>query len=105
MGKIVLVVCALLGAGLGVIAGSDHAQRDHARSAAADELSRSEQLRTEVDQLRSRFADVKRDLDAASTPAAATAARAKLFQLRVDMVAIEDELAVLVRRRAAAREL
>ena len=108
MTKLALLICVVIGASLGAIAGSGVADRKHAWgkvSAAADELTRSEQLRGEVDQLRTRFVDVKRDLDAAQTPAAATAARAKLFQLRVDMVAIEDELSVLARRRPAAHDL
>lgn len=93
MSKLVLVLCAIAGASLGALAGSGKVAR------ATGELARSEQLRDEVDHLRTRFADVQRDLAVAQTPAAATAARAKLFQLRVDLVAIEDELAVLAGRR------
>jgi hypothetical protein len=105
MGKILLGLCVVIAASIGAIAGSDHARRAHLWSevtAAHGELSRSEQLADEVAQLRERFLAVKRDLDAASTPAAATAAREKLFQLRVDMVSVEDELAVLAGRRPAA---
>ena len=101
MKKRVLVVCVLLGAALGAIAGSGASSE---RTAAHDDVTRSAELRASVARMQTRFADVKRDLDAASTYAAATAARAKLFQLRVDMVALEDEIAVLARRRGVARE-
>lgn len=107
MTKVLLALCAVAGAILGTIAGSDHAGREHARgevAAAAEELSRSQQLHVEIDRLRARLDDVQRDLDAARTPAAATAAREKLFQLRVDMVAVEDAIAVLARRGAVARD-
>src|SRR5512139_1340577 len=99
MGKVVLLVSVLAGASIGVIAG--HVGEPPA-SAAAEDLSRSHRLLGEVELLRARFADVQRDLAAAQTPAAATAAGEKLFQLRVDMVALEDELAVLARRSPAA---
>ena len=101
MRKRALAGCIVLGALLGAIAGSS--PRD-ALSTANDDVTRSAELRDEVARMQTRFADVKRDLDAASTHAAATAARAKLFQLRVDMVALEDEIAVLARRRGVARE-
>lgn len=107
MSRLALALGVLIAASLGVIAGSDHARREREWgrvAAAADELSRSEQLRAEVERLRARLSAVKHDLDTAATPAAATAARAELFQLRVDMVAVEDEIAVLARRRAAARD-
>jgi hypothetical protein len=107
MVKICFGLAVVIAASIGAIAGSDYARRQHAWgdvTTAHGELSRSEQLRADVDHLRARFVDVRRDLDAAQTPAAATAARAKLFQLRVDMVAIEDELAVLVGHRPVARE-
>lgn len=94
MTKLLLVICAIVGATLGMIAGD---RRQVSR--AVDELSDSSQLRDQVEGLRTRFADLQHDLDAARTPAAATAAREKLFQLRVDMVAVEDEIAVLARRR------
>lgn len=106
-GKVVVGLTVVIAASLGMIVGSDHARRTQAWrevTAAHEELSRSGHLRDEVDRLRVRFADVKRDLDAASTPAAATAARAKLFQLRVDMVDVEDELGVLANGRTAARQ-
>jgi hypothetical protein len=105
--RVVLAICALIGAGLGLIVGTDVTRREDAWkgvSAASDELDRSSQLRSEVDRLRVRFADVKSELDAAQTQAAATAARVKLFQLRVDMVAVEDEIAVLTRRRPDAHD-
>lgn len=101
------IACAIVGASLGVIAGSDRSRSDHAWSevsVAADELTRTTQLRDEVARLRDRFDEVRKELDAAQTPAAATAARAALFQLRVDMVAVEDEIAVLASRRAAAHD-
>jgi hypothetical protein len=107
MVKLCFGLAVVIAASIGVIAGSDHTRRQRAWgdvTAAHGELSRSEQLRADVDDLRARFVDVRRDLDAAQTPAAATAARAKLFQLRVDMVAIEDELAVLAGHRPVARE-
>jgi hypothetical protein len=96
----VLAICAVIGASLGAIAGTD--RRDPAWegvSAATDELSRSVVLRGEVDRLRMRFDSVRRELAAADTAAAATVVREKLFQLRVDMVPLEDELAVFARRR------
>jgi hypothetical protein len=99
--KVVLAICALIGASLGLIVGTDVTRREDAWkgvSAASDELDRSSQLRGEVDRLRLRFADVKRELDGAQTRAAATAAQTKLFQLRVDMVAVEDEIAILTRQ-------
>lgn len=102
MTKVVLAICALIGASLGLVVGADVAGREHAWkgvSAASEDLSRSGALRGEVERLRTRFADVQRELDGAQTHAAATAAKAKLFQLRVDMVAVEDEIAVLARRR------
>jgi len=105
--KLVLALCVVISASLGVIVGSDRDHVDNAWSKVsddADELSRSAELRDEVDRLRVRFRDVKRDLDEASTPAAATAAREKLFQLRVDMVAVQDEIAVLARRKPVARD-
>ena len=104
---VLLALCVVISASLGVIVGTDRGRTDTAWSAVsddADELSRTSQLRDEVDRLRARFTDVKRDLDVASTPAAATAAREKLFQLRVDMVAVQDEIAVLAGRRPVARE-
>ncbi len=106
MTRRLLAICALVGASLGVIAGSDWDRRQHAWgevSVAADDLERSTQLKDEVERLRVRFDEVRRELDAASTPDAATAARAALFQLRVDMVAVEDEIAVLSRRRPVPR--
>ncbi len=106
MAKVGFGLAVVIAASIGAIAGGDYARRQHAWSdvTAHGELSRSDELRADVDQLRARFVDVKRDLDAAQTPAAATAARARLFQLRVDMVAIEDELAVLAGHRPVARE-
>ena len=98
MKKVGLVVCVVLGAVLGAVAGHREAPQ-----VTDDAAQRSARLRDEVERLRSRFAAVKRDLDTVTTPAAATAAREKLFQLRVDMVAVEDELAVLAGRRAVAR--
>jgi hypothetical protein len=98
MKRIGLVACVLVGAVLGAIAG--HRKPVPVRD---DVAMRSAQLRDEVELLRTRFAAVKRDLDTVTTPAAATAAREKLFQLRVDMVAVEDELAVLAGRRPVAR--
>lgn len=100
MTKIILALCAVVGASLGLIAGEDH----HAATAARSALTRSSALRDEAEHLRVRFDAVRREIDAAQTEAAAAAARAKLFQLRVDMVAVEDELAVLTRRRPAARD-
>ena len=99
MKKLVVAACVVLGAALGTLAGS----RVDAPAPSADDV-RATKLRDEVGSLRDRFADVKRDLDAATTHDAATAARARLFQLRVDMVALEDEIVVLARRRAAAGE-
>jgi hypothetical protein len=96
--RIGLVACVLVGAVLGAIAG--HRKAPPVQD---DVAMRSAQLRDEVELLRTRFAAVKRDLDTVTTPAAATAAREKLFQLRVDMVALEDELAVLAGRRPVAR--
>ena len=104
MVKLCFGLALVIAASIGAIAGSDYARRQDAWrgvTAAHGELSRSEKLRADVDVLRARFVDVKRELDAAHTPAAATAAQEKLFQLRVDMVAIEDELAVLARGRIA----
>ncbi len=104
---VVLGLAVVIAASIGVIAGSDYARRQTTLrdvTAAHAELSRSDKLRADVDQLRTRFIEVKRDLDAAQTPEGATAAKAKLFQLRVDMVTVEDELAVLAGRRAAARD-
>jgi hypothetical protein len=98
MKRIGLVACVLVGAVLGAIAG--HRKAPAVRD---DVALRSAQLRDEVELLRTRFAAVKRDLDTVTTPTAATAAREKLFQLRVDMVAVEDELAVLAGRRRVAR--
>jgi hypothetical protein len=95
MKKLALLACIVIGASLGGIAG----QREAPHVAEAP-TTRSAELRAEVEDLRVRFIDVKREVDAASTPAAATAAREKLFQLRVDMVVIADELAVLAGRRA-----
>ena len=92
MKKLLLLACVVVGASLGAIAG-------HTEAPPAEDHSRSAELRAQVDGLRARFDEVKRDLDAATTPAAATAAQEKLFQLRVDMVAVEDELAVLAGRR------
>ena len=103
-GKVVLGLAVVIAACAGMIAGIDRTQARRELATAREALSRSEHLRDEVDRLRVRFADVKRDLDAASTPAAATAARAALFQLRVDMVAVEDEIDVLARRSPAARD-
>lgn len=98
MKKLGFVACVVLGAVLGAIAGHSESPR------VPDEVAvRSQRLRDQVETLRTRFAAVKRDLGAITTPAAATAAREKLFQLRVDMVAVEDELAVLAGRRAVAR--
>jgi hypothetical protein len=94
MKKLALLACVVIGASLGGIAGQHEAPR-----IAGEASTRSAELRVEVDDLRARFTEVKRELDAASTPAAATAAREKLFQLRVDMVAVADELAVLAGRR------
>ena len=102
MVKLCFGLAVVIAASIGAIAGSDYARRQDAWkdvTAAHGELSRSDQLRANVEQLRARFRDVKRDLDAAQTPAAATAAQAKLLELRVDMVAVEDELAVLARGR------
>ena len=99
MVKLVLAACVVLGAALGAIIGA----RD-VPTVDDGVATRAARLRDEVQRIRVRFADLKRELDRASTPAAATAARAKLFQLRVDMVDLEDELAVLARRRPAARE-
>ena len=102
MVKLCFVLAVVIAASIGAIAGSDYTRRQDAWSdvtAAHGELSRSDELRANVDELRARFREVKRELAAAQTPAAATAAQAKLFQLRVDMVAVEDELAVLARRR------
>ena len=103
MTKLGLLLCVVFGASLGTIAGttSDEGARGRA-SAATDELSRSNVLRGEVDRLRARFVEVERDFAAAQTSAAATAAQEKLFQLRVDMVAVEDELAVLAKSQGAA---
>lgn len=101
MTRVILAICALVGAGLGLIVGTDVTRRENAWggvSAASHELDRSARLRGEVDRLRVRFADVRRELDGAQNEAATAAARAKLFQLRVDMVAVEDEIAVLTRR-------
>jgi hypothetical protein len=98
MRRIGLVACVLVGAVLGAIAGHRKPPAVH-----DDVAMRSAELRDEVELLRTRFAAVKRDLDTVTTPAAATAAREKLFQLRVDMVAVEDELAVLAGRRPVAR--
>jgi hypothetical protein len=97
-----LAACVVLGAVLGAIAG--HREAPAVRD---DQAARSRELRDEVETLRTRFAVVKRELDtmseAGARPAAATAAREKLFQLRVDLIAVEDELAVLAGRRAVAR--
>ena len=102
--KIALAICVVIGAALGVIAGSDHNKPAwNAVSVAADDLARSGELRDQVEALRTRFDEVRHDLDAAQTPAAATAARVALFQLRVDMVGLEDEIAVLARRRTVPR--
>ena len=96
MTKTVLVICAVVGASLVMLAGD---RRDRQVAVAVEEIARSGQLRDQVEGLRTRFTDLQHDLDAARTPAAATAAQEKLFQLRVDMVAVEDEIAVLARRR------
>lgn len=99
MVKLALAACVLLGASLGTLVGT------RASSPVDDNLvTRTARLRDEVEHVRARFGELERELVAAQTPAAATAARAKLFQLRVDMVALEDELAVLARRSPAARE-
>ena len=106
MKKTVLVLCLAIGAALGAIAGSDRTRSDRAWgevSNAADDLQRSSELRDQVEHLRTRFEAVQRDLAAASTPDAATAARVELFQLRVDMVAVQDEIQSLSRRRRVAR--
>jgi len=103
--KLALLFCVVVGASLGTIVGSDNGERERARgraSAATDDITRSAELRGEVDRLRAQFDDIQRDFEAAQTPAAATAAQEKLFQLRVDMVTVEDEIAVLARRRADA---
>jgi hypothetical protein len=95
----------LIAASVGVIAGSDPRGHDRAWGKAAEasgEMCRSTKLREEAARLQSRLVIVKREIDTAQTPAAATAARAALFQLRVDMVALEDELAVLASRRRVA---
>lgn len=105
MTKLAVALCVVIGASLGTIVGSTNGESERARgraSAATDDITRSAQLRGEVDRLREQFASIQRDFEAAQTPAAATAAQEKLFQLRVDMVAVEDEIAVLARRRAAA---
>lgn len=101
MTKLAVVLCVVIGASLGTLVGSVDRERGRA-SAATDDITRSAELRGEVDRLREQFAGIQRDFEAAQTPAAATAAQEKLFQLRVDMVAVEDEIAVLARRRAAA---
>jgi hypothetical protein len=106
MKKVAFAICLAIAAALGAIAGSDRTGRDHAWgevSVAADDLARSGELRDEVERLRTRFDEVRGELAAATTPDAATAARAALFQLRVDMVTVEDEIAVLARRTRVAR--
>lgn len=105
MTKLAVVLCVVIGASLGTLVGTVDRDSDRERgraSAATDDIARSAELRGEVDRLREQFAGIQRDFEAAQTPAAATAAQEKLFQLRVDMVAVEDEIAVLARRRAAA---
>lgn len=97
MRELVFCACVLLGAALGVIVGSDADRGDHA--VATDELAG---LRMRLSHLTTELEHVKRDLAAASTPAAATAVKTKLFELRVDIVAVEDELAVLARRSPVA---
>ena len=102
MTKLALLLCVVLGASLGSIVGSTNGEPARRASAATDELTRSTMLRGEVDRLRARLVEVERDFAAAQTLAAATAAQEKLFQLRVDMVAVEDELAVLAKSQGAA---
>jgi hypothetical protein len=95
--SLALATCILIGAVLGTLAGSERTRREPA------ELARVAQLRGEIDSLRTRFVDLQRELGTVATPAAATAARERLFQLRVDMAVLGDEIAELSRRTGVAR--
>jgi hypothetical protein len=113
-----LAVAVVAGASLGVIVGSGPERRArawHEVGLAADAYTESARVFAEVERLRGelaeydrRFLVVMRELATGCATARcpdATAARAELFQIRVDMVAIEDQLAALVRRTAVAGSL